>query len=141
MSRTTRPLHPFVHRPKREISRWLNPFNELASTPSSLIQIDFLPVTPGRLLIHQSSVRLRPAIRLFGPFLYKSSLSALCVATFIVYHPMTPFSAYNTSNCCRWTQHSLRIDSPSWIFVAAMGCRNVLHMDVPITNWALVSSD
>ena len=31
-------LNSFVHRPTKEILPWINPFNELASIPSSLIQ-------------------------------------------------------------------------------------------------------
>ncbi|KIJ90970.1 hypothetical protein K443DRAFT_115810 [Laccaria amethystina LaAM-08-1] len=36
-------LYPFVHRLTKEILLWCNPFNELASIPSSLIQHQLFP--------------------------------------------------------------------------------------------------
>ena len=114
-------LHSFVHRLTKEASPWCNPFNEIASIPSSLIQRRLFASDHRQTFhIHRSSVRLRPAIRLCGhSFLRKpvqgSELisylisDALCVVTYMVYHPMTPISACNRGNSCLWIAVSQQV--------------------------------
>ena len=146
-------LHPFAHRLTKETSPWFDPFHELAPIPSSLIQHQLF-ASGRRQTSHilRSSDGLHPAIQLSGhsplPKLAQCSEllghpipDALCVVTYIVCHPTAPISACNTSNRCVRTQSSLRVDSPSSVFVAAIGCRNVIHTDLPITDRALVSLD
>ncbi|KIK00557.1 hypothetical protein K443DRAFT_80090, partial [Laccaria amethystina LaAM-08-1] len=131
-------LHPSEHRLTKEISLWFNPFNELASIPSSLIQHQLF--SSGRRQashIHLSSNRLRP---LFGhsplPKLARCSEflipDALSVVSYMVYHPMAPVSVCYTSNHCLWTQ-IIRIHPQ---LVVTMGC-HITHTDVPIADWAL----
>ena len=135
MARTTRSLAflraQFVLRLTKETSPWFNnPFNELASIPSWLIQ-HRLPASGRRQTshIHRSSDRLRPVIRLFASTKARSVLtssrppqSRRSMCRYIVHHPMAPIPACNTSNGCLWTQRSLRVHSPSWVLVAAMSC-------------------
>ena len=92
-------LHSFVHRLTKEASPWCNPFNEIASIPSSLIQRRLFASDRRQTFhLHRSSVRLRPAIRPFGhSFLRKPVQGSerlcylipnpLCVVTYMVYHP------------------------------------------------------
>ena len=122
-------LHPFVRRLTKEIPPWFDPFDELAPTSSSLIQHQ--PFAGGRRQtsrIQRASDRLHPAIWLFGhsplPTLAKRSEllgylipNVLCVVTFMVYHLMSPISAYDTSNRCLWTQRSHRVDYPSCLSI------------------------
>jgi len=70
----------------------------------------------------------------------------LSLHTGYMYHPMAPISACNTSSHYLWTPRSYRVDSPvvhihPQFVVVAMGCLNVIHRDVPIAGWALVSLD
>ena len=100
-------LQPFVHRPLKEISPWFNPFNELASIPSSLML-----VAAGRPLTYIDRRLGCAQLRGYSPlpkFAQCSELldclnpDALCVVTYIAYHPMAPISARNYYH----------IDSPS----------------------------
>ena len=51
------------------------------------------------------------------PKLAVTSFPTLCVITSMVYHPMAPNSACNTSNCYLWTQPSHRANYPSCVSI------------------------
>ena len=102
----------------KELSLWFNPFNELASIPSSQ------PFPSGRRQtshILRSPHRLRPAVWLFRhsrlPVLAVTSFPTLCVITYMVYPPVPPISACNTSNRYLWTQRSHHVNYPSCVSI------------------------
>ncbi|EDR11372.1 uncharacterized protein LACBIDRAFT_313418 [Laccaria bicolor S238N-H82] len=68
---------------------------------------------------------------------------ALCAVTSMIYHPTAAISARDTSNHWLWTGRAHRVESPSCVSIRSSSSplRNVAHTDVPIAEWALVTSD
>jgi len=150
-------LHPFVHRLTKEILPWFNPFNELTPILSLLIQPWCIASGHKQTShIHRSSDQLPPALWLFShpplPKLAQCSKllgylnpGALCVITYLIYHPMAQSLSAIWTIIISWLSvHTGYIFHRAYPSAAhhrhgLLQRHTYRHTDVPMVDWALVS--